>query len=100
MSKDMGAATKEVSGMFGRTRRLGEDEEVALTPRLEKVVQMARLEATQLGHGYTDTEHLLLGLVRESEGESGGVAARVLADLGVSYEEVRRMVSEARGTDA
>ncbi len=56
---------------------------------------MACLEARQLGHDYVDTEHLLLGLVRESEGG----AARVLADLGVSYEEVRRRVSETRDTD-
>jgi ATP-dependent Clp protease ATP-binding subunit ClpC len=52
------------------------------------------VEARQLGHDYADTEHLLLGLVRESE----GVAARVLADLGVSYEEVQRRVAEAGST--
>ena len=79
--------------MLSRRRRLRE-EEVSLTPRSEKVVQMARLEARQLGHDHADTEHLLLGLVRESE----GVGARVLADLGVSYEEVQRRVAEAGST--
>jgi ATP-dependent Clp protease ATP-binding subunit ClpC len=56
---------------------------------------MARLQVRQPGHAYVDTEHLLLGLMREPE----GVAARVLAGLGMSYEEVRPRVSEARGTD-
>jgi ATP-dependent Clp protease ATP-binding subunit ClpC len=56
---------------------------------------MACLEARQLGDHYADTEHLLLGLVRESEGG----AAQVLADLGVSYEEVQRRIERARGTN-
>jgi hypothetical protein len=87
---------KEAAFMLGRVRQLvrsnGEDE-VPLTPRSEKAIQMASLEARQLGHDHVDTEHLLLGLLRESE----DVAACVLGDLGVDYEEVRRRVSETRG---
>ena len=81
--------------MLSRIRRLSQigEDEVALTPRLEKVVEIACLEARELDHDYVDTEHLLLGLLRESE----GVAAHVLGDQGVSYEEVRRRVLEARG---
>jgi ATP-dependent Clp protease ATP-binding subunit ClpC len=76
------------------TRTTGEDE-VSLTPRSEKVIQMACLEARQLDHGCVDTEHLLLGLAREPEGG----AARILADLGVGYEEIRRRIPETRATD-
>jgi ATP-dependent Clp protease ATP-binding subunit ClpC len=71
------------------------ENEVSLTPRSEKVLQMACLEARQLGQDYVDTEHLLLGLSREPEGG----AARVLSDLGVSYEEIRRRISETPATD-
>jgi ATP-dependent Clp protease ATP-binding subunit ClpC len=39
-----------------------------------------------MGHHYIGTEHLLLGLVRQSE----GVAIDILRHLGVSPEEVRR----------
>lgn len=84
--------------MLRRIRRLTEatgEGEVSLTPRSEKALQMACLEARQLGHGHVDTEHLLLGLLRESDGD----AARVLTDLGVGYEEVRRRISETRATD-
>ena len=67
--------------MLGRVwqlvRSAGEDE-VSLALRSEKAIQMASLEARQLGHIHIDTEHLLLWLIRESE----GVADRVLADLG------------------
>ena len=76
------------------TRTTGEGE-VSLTPRSEKVIQMACLEARQLDRYYVDTEHLLLGLGREPEGG----AARKLSDLGVSYEDVRRRISETRDTD-
>ena len=76
------------------TRTTGEGE-VSLTPRSEKVIQMACLEAWQLDRYYVDTEHLLLGLAREPEGG----AARILSDLGVGYEEIRRRIPETRATD-
>jgi ATP-dependent Clp protease ATP-binding subunit ClpA len=76
------------------TRTTGEGE-VSLTPRSEKVIQMACLKARQLDLYYVDTEHLLLGLAREPEGG----AARILADLGVGYEEIRRRISETPATD-
>jgi ATP-dependent Clp protease ATP-binding subunit ClpC len=73
---------------------IGENE-VSLTPSSEKVLQMACLEARQLGHDHADTEHLLLGLSREPEGG----AARVLSDLGVSYREIRRRILRTPATD-
>ena len=45
-------------------------------------------EATDLGHGYLGTEHILLGLFRA---ERGGAAA-ALAQLGLSYDDVRKQV--------
>jgi ATP-dependent Clp protease ATP-binding subunit ClpC len=83
--------------VLDRIRRLartaGEDE-VSLTPRSEKVVQMACLEARQLDRDRVDTEHLLLGLSRETEG-----GARILSDPGVGYEEIRRRVSETHANN-
>ena len=58
------------------------------TPRSKKVLEHALREALDLGHGYIGTGHLLLGLVRESE----GVAARMFSDLNVEPDEVRREV--------
>ena len=48
------------------------------TPRAKKVLELSLREALSLGHSYIGTEHMLLGLVRESE----GVAAQVLEQLG------------------
>lgn len=58
--------------------------EVGLTPRAKRVIELAVDEARFLGHQYIGTEHILLGLLREGE----GVAAGVLESLGVSVERV------------
>ena len=56
--------------------------------RARRVLTSAQEEAQQLNHSYIDTEHILLGLVREDE----GVAARVLVNLGVGLIKVRQAV--------
>ena len=58
------------------------------TERAKKVLVLAQEEAQRFNHNYIGTEHLLLGLVREGE----GVAAKVLANLGVDLNKVRSAV--------
>jgi ATP-dependent Clp protease ATP-binding subunit ClpA len=58
------------------------------TERARKVFSLAQEEAQYFNHNYIGTEHLLLGLVREG----GGIAARVLDNLGVSLAKVRSAV--------
>ena len=65
--------------------------EIGLTPRAKKVIELAVDEARRMGHHYIGTEHLLLGLLREGE----GIAAGVLASLGVSLEGARSAVMQA-----
>ena len=49
------------------------------TPKARKVIEYAIDEARALNHNYIGTEHLLLGLLRETD----GIAAQVLMSLGV-----------------
>lgn len=56
--------------------------------RARKVLTLAQEEAQRFNHNYIGTEHILLGLVREGD----GVAARVLANLGVELSKVRAAV--------
>ena len=65
------------------------------TDRARRVVVLAQDEARLLNHDYLGTEHLLLGLIREGEGE--GVAVRALESLGISLEAVRAQVQEIIG---
>jgi len=57
-----------------------------LTERARRVLSFAQEEARQLGQGTIATEHLLLGLTRESD----TVAASVLTRLGFTLPQVRR----------
>ena len=76
----------------GATVTMGQ---LPFTPRAKKVLEYALEEASQLGHNYIGTEHLLLGLLRESD----GVAAQVLLNLGLKLEEVREEVLELLGAE-
>ena len=63
------------------------------TKRARRVLTNAQEEARRLNHRYIGTEHILLGLVSEE----GGVAMRVLANLDVSGEQVRKSIERAVG---
>ena len=49
------------------------------TPRAKKVIEYAMEEARGLNHDYIGTEHILLGLLRETE----GVACIILVGFGL-----------------
>ena len=63
------------------------------TDRARRVVVLAQDEAKMLNHNYIGTEHILLGLIHEGE----GVAAKALAQMGISLEAVRAQVEEVIG---
>ena len=56
--------------------------------RARRVLSLAQEEAQRFNHNYIGTEHILLGLVRESD----GVAARVLSNLSIELTKVRSAV--------
>jgi len=58
------------------------------TERARRVLSLAQEEAQRFNHNYIGTEHLLLGLVREGD----GLAAKVLANLGIELNKVRSAV--------
>ena len=60
----------------------------ALTAKVKKVFEFANEEAASLNHNYVGTEHLLLALLRQTD----GVAAQVLENLNVSLKDIRREV--------
>jgi len=62
-----------------------------LTPETQQALRYASEEAQRFNHNYIGTEHLLLGLVRQSDVESGA-AATVLKNLGVELNKVRSAV--------
>jgi ATP-dependent Clp protease ATP-binding subunit ClpC len=65
------------------------------TERARRVLFFARYEATRIGGDAIDTEHLLLGLVREGK----GLTARILAQSTISLESIRGDRRRAAGSD-
>ncbi len=64
------------------------------TPRARRVIEYAIEEARALNHNYVGTEHLLLGLLRETSGQ----AAQILMNLGLKLETVREEVLNLLGS--
>lgn len=60
------------------------------TEKAEAALKYAEKCARSLKQGYVGTEHILVGLMKEST----GIAARVLADNGVSLDAVLDMIRE------
>jgi ATP-dependent Clp protease ATP-binding subunit ClpA len=59
-----------------------------MTPRVAKVLGLARREARRLGRVHAAPADLVLGLLREGE----GLAALVLARAGIDFDEARRAI--------
>ena len=88
--RELGAKPERVAEMVERMtgvgRRSASDRRIDLTPRTKQVIEFAVDEARKLGSSYINTEHLLLGLIRQAD----GVAIDVLRQLGLTPERIRR----------
>jgi ATP-dependent Clp protease ATP-binding subunit ClpC len=63
------------------------------TQRARRVLSLAQEEAERLNHSYIGSEHVLIGLLLED----GGVAGRVLRELGLEVTRVQAMVERLSG---
>jgi prophage maintenance system killer protein len=61
--------------------------------RARRAMVLAQDEARALNHDYIGTEHVLLGLIQEGD----GVAAKALANLGISAPAIRAVIKETIG---
>lgn len=85
---DFETVRAEVEKLVGYGPEIQVYGDPALTGRVKKVFEYANEEAANLNHNYVGTEHLLLGLLRQTD----GVAAQVLENLNVNLKEVRKEV--------
>ena len=61
-------------------RIAGQLGQVYITPRVKRVMDLAKDEASKLKDEYISTEHILLAIVTARD----GAAARILSDFGVT----------------
>jgi ATP-dependent Clp protease ATP-binding subunit ClpC len=71
---------------------------IPFTPQSKKVLELALQESRALGHNYIGTEHILLGLIRQSDGVAAQVLSELGADLDGAREQVIRLLDEYRRT--
>ncbi|PCI29323.1 hypothetical protein COB55_02380 [Candidatus Wolfebacteria bacterium] len=70
------------------------DTKIQLTPRMKKVISLTRKEMRTLGDEKANTQHLLLGLLREGD----GVAAKYLKLQGIGTDEIHRIIKVGVGS--
>ena len=88
---DLGAELNKVRGSLEFIIGKGDNDsfnDIGLTPRAKKVIELAIDEARRLRHNYIGTEHLLVGLLREGEGVPSGI----LESFGITLDDVRERV--------
>ena len=64
------------------------------TQKAQNALKYALSCARELGHTYVGSEHLLLGLLSETD----SIACRVLESRGIRYDRTRRMIGERAGS--
>jgi ATP-dependent Clp protease ATP-binding subunit ClpC len=92
MGVELPRVRQEVEKIIGKGDK-GPVQGISYTPRAKKVIELAIEEGQNFGHNYVGTEHLLLGLLREGE----GIAAQVLANLGIDLKNARKEVVNLLG---
>ena len=71
----------------------GGQNQVFITPRVKRVIDLANEEANRLKDEYISTEHMFLAIL----GERGTGTAKILADYGITRDKVMDVIKDIRG---
>ena len=86
---DMLSERKGETMLFSGTLRF------EMTPRAKKLLELSILESRRLGQTYVSAEHFWLAILREGE----GVAANLLRQLGVDFQQAREQLVQRIRTE-
>ena len=81
------AARRQVEEITGQGQQAPSGH-IPFTTRAKKTLELSRQESAQLGSAHIDTEHILLGLIRDRT----STGARILVNLGADLDRVRQQV--------
>ncbi|MEK7449278.1 MAG: ATP-dependent Clp protease ATP-binding subunit, partial [Planctomycetota bacterium] len=90
---DLEKIVQEIERLIPNESAPGAMGQLPFTPSAKRVLEFSHEEASNLGHDYIGTEHLLLGLLREQE----GIAVKVLVNMGAKPEEIREEIMDILG---
>lgn len=92
--EDLLAALRESLGRIPSSSS-GLSSETTYTPHAKRCLELAREQAVHLDQYYIGTEHLLIGLGREEEGE----ASRILAERDLGKDRLQNVIQRMLGGD-
>jgi ATP-dependent Clp protease ATP-binding subunit ClpC len=88
------AVFEKIEELIGRGEK-GSNHTLGFTPRTKRVIENAFVEARKLGSDFIGTEHLLIGIMRESD----SIAVRIMIDLNANhhklYNEIVKVINES-----
>ena len=88
------SAAQQFSGELNRMPTVsGATAQVAVSPRLSRVLENSAQQASNLKDEYVSTEHLLLALVDHAD----GATARILRAAGITRDAVLKALTQIRG---
>jgi ATP-dependent Clp protease ATP-binding subunit ClpC len=90
VSVEFDATHAQVQQMIHRATPAAPAGHIPFTPRAKTVLELASREARDLSHDYIGTEHILLALMREGEGEG----AQLLRGSGVEFADIRHQIRQ------
>jgi ATP-dependent Clp protease ATP-binding subunit ClpC len=95
---DLKPLRREVDEMLKSRPHVESVQKLPQSVHAKEAIQYAVEEARSLRHNYVGTEHILLGLLRNSMAVSAQVLADFNLELDAVREEVRRVVASGTGT--
>ena len=85
---------EQIDLLVGKSEQLDNASILGFTPRTKRVIENAFREAKKVGSDFIGTEHLLIGIMRESD----SVAVRIMLDLNINpqklYNEIVKILNE------
>ena len=96
LGTDTRALTRAVEDALARSPKVQYQDssaQIYITPRIKRVFDLAKEEAQRLNDSYIGVEHLLLGLIKETDGG----AARILKQYNIDEEKVYKALQAVRG---
>lgn len=85
---DQGVTVENVRTLVNRYEGQGDmdfvQNEIPLTPRTKRLLEISLMEARNLSHNYISPEHMLIALIKEGE----GVAFTILVNLNVDFNKL------------
>lgn len=79
---------KKIEDFIGIGESKVQQEDIFLTPRVKKLMELSVIEARGLNEEFVAPEHILLAIINEGE----GVAYTILQSLGVDFNKLTSMI--------